>query len=155
MYDLLYDDNYFYIVTEASSFGDMAGYLLSLLRNDELVHLNEISVQYIAKQLFSALAYLHQKKIAHRDIKLENIIITRKSGDRIRVSLIDFGFASFFSDTEPLKRKLGSKQYIAPEILTDDTYTCKSDIWSATIAVYILLTMSMPKFGKDLKIYRE
>ena len=154
MYDLLYDDNFFYIVSEVSNFGDLSKFLLAQYKSDK-ANLDEISVQYIAKQLFSALDYLHTKNIAHRDVKLENIMITRKSGERIRIGLIDFGCASPFDPKAPFRQQLGSRHYIAPEIVTGSPYGLKADIWSATIAVYVLLTMTLPAFGKDLGVYKE
>ena len=67
------------------------------------------SASIFAKKLFSALAYLHERNIAHRDIKLENLIVTRKSGERVRIRIVDFGNAYQYKNDDLLTRRLGSK----------------------------------------------
>ena len=91
--------------------------------------------------------YLHRMNIAHRDIKLDNILIDEKTGI---IKLTDFGFAQAIPKHKGfLTQRLGSTRYVAPEILMKRPYDCKVDVWSATVVIYVLLSGRMPFNGKD------
>lgn len=61
--------------------------------------MGEDEVKHVARQLFNFLHFLHEKKIAHRDIKPDNIMIDSINGKKLGLKVIDFGFAeSFRSD---------------------------------------------------------
>ena len=64
----------------------------------------------IAKQIFSAFDYLHRKNIAHRDVKMENILLDEK----LNVKIIDFGFSVKLQKGEVLNDFCGTPHYIAP-----------------------------------------
>jgi len=75
-------------------------------------------------QLIDALVYIHQKEIAHRDLKLENILLFE--GGILKIA--DYGFCKQSIDLA--STFCGSKSYSAPEILRGVTYdTFKADIW--------------------------
>jgi len=68
------------------------------------------------------LDFIHQKKIVHRDIKLDNILINKIEEGEFNVKIADFGLAVFLpeGDESPkLHEKCGTPCYIAPEILRD------------------------------------
>lgn len=112
--------------------------------------MSEKEVSLLARQMFSALQYMHQNNILHRDIKLENILVDSRN-DGILVKLTDFGFSSFLEPGQKLTKGVGSRYYIAPEILKKQPYDTKIDVWSATVVVYILLCGDMPYPGKTVK----
>ena len=94
---------------------------------------------------------MHQQDIVHRDIKPENILLCpeeSRPGEVIQVKLTDFGFATFFKKGESLKQVLGSPLYMAPEIVQEQAYNTKVDIWSVGVIAHILLSGSPPFFGK-------
>lgn len=95
-------------------------------------HIEEETVLKIVKQLLDAVAYLHHHKIVHRDLKLENIIIT----DNLEIKICDFGFATFVRENQLLKDFCGSTQYCSPEMIKQIPYDGKSnDIWTLGICI--------------------
>ena len=71
----------------------------------------------IIKQLLLALNYMHQQNIAHRDVKPENILLSKEADGSLNIKLTDFGFACFYDQNLGLKQVLGSPLYMAPEIV--------------------------------------
>jgi len=95
-----------------------------------------------------ALAYLEQEEIIHRDLKPENVIF-RSTEDTYDVVLVDFGFATKVSEVKNLFTRCGTPGYVAPEVLSDQTYDCKADSFSAGVILYILLTGCAPFYGES------
>jgi len=89
--------------------------------------------------MLQALDYMHENKVVHRDLKPENLILVSKNND-YDLRIADFGLASFVKDGELLKLRCGSPGYVAPEILEDIGYNESSDIFSAGVILYVLLT---------------
>lgn len=97
--------------------------------------MEEKEVQTIAYFLGDALQYLEARKIAHRDIKLANILIDQNG----TVKLADLGFAKSTEDGEMLKSRAGTESTMAPEVLNSHeqpNYTTKCDVWSFGIILY-------------------
>ena len=124
------DRDYFYLIMEYHEEGDLFKYF------KQRKQLEEKSAKEIIHQLLVALEYLHKNKIAHRDIKLENILISEKRG--ISIKLIDFDTAALFDETR-LTGNQGTLHYMAPETLSKD-YDEKCDIWSSGVIMYNLIT---------------
>ena len=91
--------------------------------------------------------YLHSKTIIHRDLKPENILF--KHGHEVDIGIVDLGFATFERDYNALFVRCGTPGYVAPEILNDYPYNCKSDVYSAGIIAFILLSGKLPFKGKS------
>lgn len=92
------------------------------------------------KSLLSAIAYLEENLVVHRDLKPENIMIVG-GGESITIRIIDFGLAKRLSDpNEKLLDRCGSPGYVAPEILKDEGYNCRADVFSAGSILYTMLT---------------
>ena len=69
LYDLFFHNKQYYVVTEFCK----GGSLMNIMRKSKLT--TEFEVAIIMRQIFSALTYLHEQKITHRDLKLENIVL--------------------------------------------------------------------------------
>lgn len=81
----------------------------------------EDMVRCVARQLLHALQYLHRRKITHRDIKPDNILIA--SLDPLRVKLSDFGLSKVVQEESFLKTFCGTLLYCAPEVYPEyETY---------------------------------
>lgn len=118
------------------------GEVFELLRKAD--KLSENAVKFISLQLLRTLSQLHERGIAHRDIKLENMLLDSVC----KLKLIDFGFSTRrllgkISDTY-----LGSEGYLAPELIDQKPYDIfKADIFSAGVVVFSL-AVGHPPFVK-------
>ena len=109
----------------------------------------EAEAKRIMVQVFRGLSFLHDKKIAHRDLKLENILLDKNDVPK----LADFSYSIFCNqkDGRPIKGTRLSKTfcgtpcYFAPEILQNKPYDpLASDVWSIAVCLYILTNNTLP-----------
>jgi len=135
------DKSTLYFVIEYCNFGDLGIYLKSKLRIPE-----QEALGYL-KQLISAFQILNSHKIMHRDLKLENILLTKIGNDeKIIIKLCDF---DFLKKGEIGSTYLGTCLYMAPEILKyNKYYTNKTDLWSLGVVLYKILYGNYPFRGK-------
>eukprot|EP01097_Dermamoeba_algensis_P009413 TRINITY_DN6616_c0_g1_i1.p1 TRINITY_DN6616_c0_g1~~TRINITY_DN6616_c0_g1_i1.p1 ORF type:complete len:316 (-),score=54.94 TRINITY_DN6616_c0_g1_i1:206-1153(-) len=130
-----------YLVTELVEGGELFEQVIKRGRYTEK------EAARILVQIISAVDYLHSQGIAHRDLKLENILTTGQSETEF-VKIADFGLSKNFAD-EKLTTCVGSAGYVAPEILLGGGQYDKSvDIWSVGVILYILLS-GFPPFHAD------
>ena len=92
------------------------------------------------EQLLLTLHFFHQKKILHRDIKLDNILINKIHEDEYDIRVADFGLATFTPNDEYISYKCGTPGYVAPEILKGEGYSYKADIFSMGSLFFNILT---------------
>lgn len=94
-------------------------------------------------QIVKAVTYLHKNRIAHRDIKSENILI---HPDTKQIKLIDFEFAIKVPVTNVIAREyVGTPSYMAPELISSKKiYPFKTDIWALAILLYELIYKNVP-----------
>jgi serine/threonine protein kinase len=98
-----------------------------------------------------ALDFFQRKKVIHRDIKLDNVLINsiEDKGDyEIRVA--DFGLAAFNPKDEPLFHKCGSPGYVAPEVFRGQGYSYHADMFSLGAVFFNLISGRYLFSGKDL-----
>lgn len=101
--------------------------------------LDDEKAQTILSKILSAVAYCHSKGVIHRDLKLENILITPTED----VKLIDFGFS--VSKETKLSTFCGTPTYMAPEIITMKQYEGPpTDAWALGIIAFVLLNGYFP-----------
>ena len=135
----------YYIVTEYCKKGELFEYI-----NNKY---SERQLAVLFYQVFSGLCYLHEKKILHRDLKLENLMISEIEKDintgeeYFWMKIIDFGTAKIFERKKKEKEIIGSSYYIAPEVLKKN-YNEKCDTWSVGVILYMTLT-GIPPFDGE------
>uniref|UniRef100_H3BA97 phosphorylase kinase n=1 Tax=Latimeria chalumnae TaxID=7897 RepID=H3BA97_LATCH len=98
-------------------------------------------VGYIS-QILQGLDYLHSRRVLHLDIKPENIIITYMNA----VKIIDFGSAQTFNPLilRQLGRRVGTLEYMSPEMVKGDAIGPPADVWSVGVLTYIMLSGRSP-----------
>ena len=144
IYELLHDDNFYFIVSEFIRYGELFDFI-SKRSESNIGALTESEAKTIVKQLFYALNYMHKLGIVHRDVKPENILIDNP--DHLRIKLTDFGFARYFKEKDRMNDQLGSPIYMPPEIVLQQNYNEKVDVWSAGVVTYIMLSGLVPFKG--------
>ena len=103
--------------------------------------LRERAARKFARQIGSALDYCHRNSIVHRDLKIENILIS-KSGN---IKIIDFGLSNLYAPDRHLSTFCGSLYFAAPELLNAKVYTGPEvDVWSFGIVLYVLVCGKVP-----------
>lgn len=144
IHKVLYDDSnamkQVVLVMDYMVHGSLADRILEVKDSGE--YLEEDICKLVAFQLLMALDFLFFKKIMHRDVKPDNVLIVSSSSEFIRIKLTDFGLAKIISNTERATSQVGSRGFTAPEVeyrqLGDKPYTFKADVWSfgATMAMW-------------------
>ncbi|GAB0095046.1 Inhibitor of nuclear factor kappa-B kinase subunit beta [Sergentomyia squamirostris] len=105
--------------------------------------LPEADVRAVLGALRKAISYLHDQKITHRDIKPENIVLKRED-DKIIYKLTDLGYAKML-DRQSLQASLvGTMEYLAPELLHSDKYSCTVDYWSFGLIAFEIICGCRP-----------
>lgn len=108
--------------------------------------LTHSEVVKIFTQTASAVAYLHERKMVHRDIKPENILIDRAGNFK----LCDFGFCAPYGHDTKRNTLCGTKEYLAPEVITCQQQDDKLDIWCLGVLLYELIHKKTPYHAKNI-----
>ncbi|XP_068172965.1 death-associated protein kinase 2a isoform X2 [Antennarius striatus] len=107
----------------------------------------EEATQFI-KQILKGVNYLHTRKIAHFDLKPENIMLLDKNVPLPRIKLIDFGLAHKIEAGVEFKNIFGTPEFVAPEIVNYEPLGLEADMWSIGVITYILLSGASPFLGE-------
>lgn len=146
LYQVIKTKRYFMLITEYCANQELYEFIVTHGR------LSEPLACYYFRQITSALEYLHNHSIVHRDLKAENLLLT----DNYRtIKLVDFGFANFFSKNRYLDTWCGSPPYAAPELFKGVEYAGPpADIWSLGVILYVLVCGSLPFDGVNLFVLK-
>ncbi|OMJ74225.1 hypothetical protein SteCoe_26915 [Stentor coeruleus] len=128
------------MILDYCPFGTLYSRLLTRKKFDEKTAKN------FSRKLLETVDFLHRNGVMHRDIKLENILMTSDSDDT-SFKLGDFGLSCKVQNTHYLR--CGSPGYVAPEILRDKKYNHKADIFSCGIVVFALVVGYLPFTGEN------
>lgn len=102
--------------------------------------LEETEISGIMKQLLQAVCYMHNRRVIHRDLKLENIILTKEK----QCKIIDFGWC-----VQSIKKRstfCGTTEYLTPEMILGQEYSSEVDIYCLGVILYELLFLKSPFF---------
>ena len=139
LYDVLQTPRHIFIIMEYCEGKDLLDYILTKSKLSE-----EESLKYF-HQLINALFYLHSQNIAHRDIKIDNMLLDRNRD----LKLVDFGLSTKYPDDNLLDQPCGTVVYAAPEVLQGREYHgMLADVWSSGIVLYGMLSGYLP-FGEQ------
>lgn len=138
--DVMMDDDYIYLILD----------FFEPKTLEQIVHekegIDEIEASQYFRQIMEAIAYMHERGVAHRDITLKNILVD----DKGNIKLSDFGLCKHIQETSFLTTTCGTFVYVPPEILREEQYNgLKADIWSAGITLYAMTSNHLPWIVDD------
>lgn len=139
LYDVYTTADKIYIVMELMAGGELFDYVV------QKGTLTEAEASTIVRMVTSALVYMHGENIIHRDLKPENLMLTHRPNAPfdIEVKIIDFGLSKFMH--EPMARSfLGTRGYLAPEMLQRRQYSRAVDTWALGVIVFVLVCGCLP-----------
>jgi serine/threonine protein kinase len=136
LYQVIETPEFVYLVQEYVENGTLLSYV------EERARLPEAQARRYFTELIAALDYLHsQKRVAHRDIKAENVLLDA----HLNIRLIDFGLSHAFTESDPhFHSSCGSPGYASPEMIQGKSYTKAADIWSAGILLFAMVAGELP-----------
>ncbi|KAI0338743.1 Pkinase-domain-containing protein [Trametopsis cervina] len=135
MREMIVHQHHYYMVFEYVNGGQMLDYIISHGR------LRERVARKFARQIGSALDYCHKNNVVHRDLKIENILISQTGN----IKIIDFGLSNLYDPMSHLSTFCGSLYFAAPELLNAKVYTGPEvDVWSFGVVLYVLVCGKVP-----------
>lgn len=124
------DEKHLYLVMDYLSAGDLSYHI------HKNSHLKEKTVKFILSEVYLAICFIHSKKIIHRDIKSENILLDSEG----HVKLIDFGLAKKEIDNKNLTSSFcGTAECLPPEVIRHCPYSLNYDWWCFGILMYEMI----------------
>ena len=144
IYEILQAENKIYMIMEYAKNKTLLDWL------QKFGTLTENIAHPMFKQILEAIDFMHNRLIAHRDLKIENILLNANNNPLIS----DFSFAVFVNPKNPLSETFcGTLPYFPPEILQTQPYNpLISDIWSLGICFYIMLNDGLPFKLEDKRL---
>ncbi|CDO96264.1 unnamed protein product [Kluyveromyces dobzhanskii CBS 2104] len=146
LFEMCTMSNHFYMLFEYVSGGQLLDYII------QHGSLRERHARKFVRGIASALQYLHLNNIVHRDLKIENIMIST-SGE---IKIIDFGLSNLYDFKKQLHTFCGSLYFAAPELLKANPYIGPEvDIWSFGVVIYVLVCGKVPFDDENASVLHE
>ncbi|KAK6285883.1 hypothetical protein POUND7_012062 [Theobroma cacao] len=131
-----------FLVLEYCDGGDLAAYIHRHGKVSEEV------ARHFMRQLAAGLQVLQEKHLIHRDLKPQNLLLSTK-GATPHLKIGDFGFARSLTPQDLADTLCGSPLYMAPEIIQNQKYDAKADLWSVGAILFQLVTGKPPFNGNN------
>ena len=149
LYETIFTDTQVLIIQEYVKGISLRDYYNKEIRNQKGISEHKAKIfKKIFRQIFDAMNYLHSNYMAHRDIKLENILLAKD----YEIKIIDFGFGMLNLDNKVQHFFCGTPNYMPPEIVEKRGYIGqKADLWSLGILVYKIYCADFPFKGRNEK----
>ncbi|KAL4641839.1 MAP/microtubule affinity-regulating kinase 3-like isoform X2, partial [Arapaima gigas] len=155
LFEVIETDKTLYLVMEYASGGEVFDYLVAhgrLKEKEARAKFRQVLLCANFRLSLAMLQYCHQKRIVHRDLKAENLLLDAD----MNIKIADFGFSNEFTMGNKLDTFCGSPPYAAPELFQGKKYDGPEvDVWSLGVILYTLVSGSLPFDGQNLKELRE
>jgi len=148
LYNVFDEPDYTFLVLECMKGGDLIDRII------EKHNYTEFDAKEVSRKLLMGVAYCHKKKIANRNLKPENLLLSVNSDTDVKIS--DFGYAKTVTFPNSLRTQCGTEGYVAPEILEHrPAYDVSCDMWSLGVILYIVLGGYRPFRGEGDDVMRQ
>lgn len=138
-------DRFIFMVMQYCDGGDLDGLIEAHRHASE--YFAEGDMLHCFSQLCLAVDFLHQNKVLHRDLKPQNVFLT--SNNMVRLG--DFGVARTLESTmEMAQTFVGTPYYLSPELVRNEPYNSKSDMYSLGVILYELAMLRRPYEASDM-----
>ncbi|XWS35971.1 hypothetical protein CRYUN_Cryun20dG0042000 [Craigia yunnanensis] len=141
-FEAIQTEDRIYLVLEYCDGGDLAAYIHRHGKVSEEV------ARHFMRQLAAGLQVLQEKHLIHRDLKPQNLLLSTK-GATPQLKIGDFGFARSLRPQDLADTLCGSPLYMAPEIIQNQKYDAKADLWSVGAILFQLVTGKPPFDGNN------
>eukprot|EP00823_Brevimastigomonas_motovehiculus_P003162 TRINITY_DN190_c0_g2_i1.p1 TRINITY_DN190_c0_g2~~TRINITY_DN190_c0_g2_i1.p1 ORF type:complete len:601 (-),score=191.27 TRINITY_DN190_c0_g2_i1:171-1973(-) len=140
LYEYFEDEEALYLVLEPMYGGELFD------RIKAMGTFSEKDAAQVLRQVMVGIKYMHEQKIAHCDLKPDNLLFLSKDRDSI-IKIIDFGMSKFVQRRQYFDKFCGTAYYVAPEVLALH-YSEHCDIWSMGVIMFVML-FGYPPFHSD------
>ena len=144
-YDYIFEKNKEIIIMEYAEGGN----LKEKIEEKKAFEENKIIDWFI--EICEGIQYIHNKKIIHRDLKLNNIFLTKDN----HIKIGDFGMSNILYNESQSKTNKETFFYLIPEIINGQSYDYKSDIWNLGIILYQLTQLKHPFIDDNISIEKR
>ncbi|KAJ3318960.1 Protein kinase [Boothiomyces sp. JEL0866] len=136
-----------YIVMAFAYGGDLGAHI------SKNTYLTELEARRLFRQLISAVGFIHDSKVVHRDLKLENILLDEQGN----ILISDFGLGKAFARDDSMQTFCGTPSYAAPELIQGNVYHgAKTDIWAMGVILFAMVAGELPFVAESIKLlYRK
>uniref|UniRef100_A0A7S4ADY4 Protein kinase domain-containing protein n=1 Tax=Pseudo-nitzschia australis TaxID=44445 RepID=A0A7S4ADY4_9STRA len=154
------DSNEVHIITELLEGGELYEAILRLQTHRS--YFRDDDAAWMIRNILDGLSYCHDVTgIVHRDLKASNFMFKHKTNISAKnkqgtskslreIKIIDYGLSTTIDpETGKVEGRMGTPYYVAPEVLTEDSYDSKCDVWSIGVIAYLVLSKTLPFQGKD------
>jgi len=149
---VFYSDEKVYMILDLLDGGSLYSRII------ERGNYDEVEARGIFKEISLGVQYLHFSGIVHRDLKLENLLFSDPTA-KAAIKITDFGFSTELKSSlnrnevsQKLTTLCGSPGYVAPEILKNEPYDEKVDMWSLGVILYIILCGFPPFYHEHTRV---
>mmetsp|Transcript_70538 Transcript_70538/g.153803 ORF Transcript_70538/g.153803 Transcript_70538/m.153803 type:complete len:447 (-) Transcript_70538:249-1589(-) len=147
LFDAFQEGHWFLIILELVDGGD----LFTALQSRRPARFRQPEALHVVRQVADGLAFLHQHHVIHRDLKLENLLVTsqevREGQVLYNIKLTDFGLSKIVGDGYGEAHScVGTKPYMAPEVFRgkDHSYDFSLDVWCLGVLLYVMVVGKYP-----------